>query len=325
MAPIEASRRPAGPHTAGFLHFLFAVLGVVLAGLPTPALGQGWIEPLRPGPGWGVERVASEVRVVVDGRVARVEVTEWFRNGGGGIAEGHYLYPLPGEASFSSFSLFQGDEELRGETLDAAEARRIYEDIVRRVRDPALIELAGQGLLRARVFPIQPGETRKVILRYEQLLAGSGGGLRFSLPGREPGAGAPAPVNPEILPQPRSRAPPGPPFRPWREGACSSSGAGGSALPAGPPPDSPSSSWWRRRGLPGALLPHPPGCGGAGPGPGAGPLGRGPGGGVHPLPPLLPGAHRDVAGHPPPLRRGGVGDAGAEPGAAELEDPEPRD
>jgi Ca-activated chloride channel homolog len=136
-------------------------------------------------------------------------VTEWFRNGGGGIAEGHYLYPLPGEASFSSFSLFQGDEELRGEALDAAEARRIYEDIVRRVRDPALIELAGQGLLRARVFPFQPGETRKVILRYEQLLAGSGGGLRFSYQGGSPALARPSvPVPmprplPETVPVPR--------------------------------------------------------------------------------------------------------------------------
>lgn len=217
MVPIEASRRPAGPRTAGILHFLFVVLGMAWAGLPAPALGQGWIEPLRPRPGWGVERVASEVRVVVDGRVARVEVTEWFRNGGGGIAEGHYLYPLPGEASFSSFSLFQGDEELRGEALDAAEARRIYEDIVRRVRDPALIELAGQGLLRARVFPFQPGETRKVILRYEQLLAGSGGGLRFSYQGGSPAlARGPVPVpmpRPPLEPVPMPRVEPAP----WTE------------------------------------------------------------------------------------------------------------
>ena len=31
--------------------------------------------------------------------------------------------------------------------------------------DPALLTLEGQGLIRARVFPIQPGETRKVVLR----------------------------------------------------------------------------------------------------------------------------------------------------------------
>src|SRR5881396_1125700 len=65
--------------------------------------------------------------------------------------------------------------------MDAAQARSIYEEIVRRKRDPALIELAGHGLLRARVFPIAPGETRKITLRYTQVLDRIGDALRFRL------------------------------------------------------------------------------------------------------------------------------------------------
>src|SRR5207247_5151824 len=93
--------------------------------------------------------------------------------------EGIYHYPLSGEAVFSEFSLWQGDQELKGETMDAAQARSIYEEIVRRKRDPALIELAGHGLIRARVFPINPGETRKITLRYTQLLSRAGDALQF--------------------------------------------------------------------------------------------------------------------------------------------------
>lgn len=144
--------------------------------------GQGWImppeRPGRPGPG-AVVRVSSEVRVTVDGRVARFEVEERFRNDGGRLAEGSYLYPLPGEAVFSDLSLFQGDEELRGEMLNAEQARAIYEAIVRQQLDPALITLEGHGLIRARVFPIQPGETRRVILRYTQVLTREGDALRL--------------------------------------------------------------------------------------------------------------------------------------------------
>src|SRR2546430_8812209 len=92
---------------------------------------------------------------------------------------GSYLYPLPGETVFSDFSLWQGDRELKGEPMDAAQARSIYEEIVRRKRDPALIELAGHGLLRARVFPITPGETRKITLRYTQVLDRVGDAVRF--------------------------------------------------------------------------------------------------------------------------------------------------
>jgi Ca-activated chloride channel family protein len=140
-----------------------------------PAAAQGWIEQPR----GGVEKVRSAVQVSVIGRVAHVSVEEWFRNAGPRLDEGSYLYPLPGEAVFADFSLWQGDRELKGEPMDAAQARSIYEDIVRRKRDPALIELAGHGLLRARVFPIAPGETRKITLRYTQMLDRVGDAWRF--------------------------------------------------------------------------------------------------------------------------------------------------
>ncbi len=154
---------------------------ILWAGLPAVGSAQGWIEP--PGgvdrSGFTVDKVRSEVHVRLDGRVAQVEVSEWFRNDGRRVAEGHYLYPLPGEAVFQGFSLFQGDAELRGEIMDADEARAIYEDIVRRRADPALIELAGEGLLRAKVFPIEPGEERRVTLRFTQVLARAGEALQF--------------------------------------------------------------------------------------------------------------------------------------------------
>ncbi|MGD2135081.1 MAG: VWA domain-containing protein [Gemmatimonadales bacterium] len=153
---------------------------LVTAILAGPALAQGWIEPFpgRPGP-FGVVRERTAISVRITGRVAHVEVEEWFRNTGGGLGEGDYLYPLPGEAVFSNYSLFQGDQELRGETMDAAQARQIYEEIVRRRRDPALIELVGQGLVRARVFPINPGETRKITLRFTQMLDRTGDALQY--------------------------------------------------------------------------------------------------------------------------------------------------
>lgn len=156
---------------------------LVLAGAG-PVAAQGWIEPDGPrivdvrlaSP---VVRVGSSVRATVDGRVARFEVEERFRNTGGAIAEGVYLYPLPGEAVFTDYSLFQGDTELKGEMMAAEQALAIYENIVRRRKDPALLTLAGHGLIRAQVFPIQPGETRTVTLRFTQLLAREGDALRL--------------------------------------------------------------------------------------------------------------------------------------------------
>src|SRR5260370_4160632 len=159
-----------------------------------PGAAQGWIEPsppIRPpllSPCGTMEKVRSAAQVAVTGRVAHVTVEEWFRNTGPALDEANYLYPLPGEAVFSDFSVWRGDGDLKGEPMDAAQARAIYEEIVRRRRDPALIELAGHGLVRARVFPIAPGETRKITLRYTQLLDRVGDAWRF----RYPGAAGPA-------------------------------------------------------------------------------------------------------------------------------------
>jgi Ca-activated chloride channel family protein len=165
-------------------HLRPLVLALAAAAVLSPGLeAQGWIElerPVRPGIAIGpVVRLSSTVRVRIEGRLASVEVEEQFRNAGGGIAEGVYLYPLPGEAVFRNFSLWMGEQEVRGEMMNAEEARRVYEEIVRRVRDPALLTLEGHGLIRARVFPIQPGETRRVVLRYTQLLRRAGDALRL--------------------------------------------------------------------------------------------------------------------------------------------------
>lgn len=157
-------------------------LALLLLALPAPLAAQGWIDIERPdrprGPA-SVVRVSSSVRAVVEGRVARFEVHERFRNDGGVVAEGMYHYPLPGEAAFSAFSLFQGEQELKGEMMASAQARSIYEAIVRQRKDPALITLVGHGLIRAQVFPIQPRETRTIILRFTQLVGRDGDALRL--------------------------------------------------------------------------------------------------------------------------------------------------
>ncbi|MGD8699154.1 MAG: VIT domain-containing protein [Gemmatimonadales bacterium] len=165
--------------TAGLTGFALLISGQT-------ALAQGWIEPPthRWVPHFPVERVRSDVTITIDGttRVAHVEVEEVFRNRSRQMMEGDYLYPIPPEAVFTNFSLFMGEQELRGEVLPADKARQIYEEIVRRKKDPALIELVGHGVLRARVFPIDPGDERRVILRYTQVLGKDGDLMRLRYP-----------------------------------------------------------------------------------------------------------------------------------------------
>jgi len=185
-------------------HGAFVMLLMLAAAAPVAA--QGWIEPRPGGPG-SVIRLRTNVIVHVKDRLATIEVEEWFRNDGRArFGEGDYVYPLPAGAVFSDFSLFMGDQELRGETMDADRARRIYEEIVRRKKDPALIELVGHGMVRARVFPIAPGQTRRIKLRYTQVLERSGDAMQFRYAAGTRFADAPE----SITPQPHGGGGPGP-------------------------------------------------------------------------------------------------------------------
>lgn len=125
-----------------------------------------------------VFRLRSDVRVELVDRVLRYEVTETFVNRGTRIGEADYMFPLPKGAAFQDLKLSINGEMIAGETMSADQARQIYEEIVRSQRDPALLEWMGYGLLRARIFPIAPGEEKKVVVRFQVVAEREGDALR---------------------------------------------------------------------------------------------------------------------------------------------------
>ncbi len=126
-----------------------------------------------------VVRTSSRVRAELDGRVVRYEVTETYTNRGSRVGEADYMLPLPKGAAFEDLALSINGQMVTGETMDAGHARGIYEEIVRKLRDPALVEWMGHGLLRARIFPIQPGEEKRVVVRFHAIAEREGDALRL--------------------------------------------------------------------------------------------------------------------------------------------------
>jgi Ca-activated chloride channel family protein len=125
-----------------------------------------------------VFRQSSDVRVELADRVLRYEITETFVNRGNRVGEADFMFPLPKGAAFQDLKLEINGELVSGETMSADRARRIYEEIVRSQRDPALLEWMGYGLLRARIFPIAPGEQKKVVVRFQTVAPREGDALR---------------------------------------------------------------------------------------------------------------------------------------------------
>ncbi len=96
--------------------------------------------------------------------------------------EATLLIPVPGNATVTGFTFEGKSAEPTARVLRREDARREYDAIVARERDPALLEWAGWNLLRTSVFPVPAGGTQRVRVSWEELLEGRGDRLDYVLP-----------------------------------------------------------------------------------------------------------------------------------------------
>ncbi len=122
------------------------------------------------------------VTVTIEDQVATTHVDQVFVNESGQEVEGVYVFPLPEGAAIDDFAMWVDGERLSGEILPANEARRIYEDTVRRQRDPALLEYVGRNTFRARIYPIPPRSEKRVEIKYREILSLDNGLVHYCYP-----------------------------------------------------------------------------------------------------------------------------------------------
>ena len=141
------------------------------------------VPPPRPVPPPATYKV-DEIRVqaIVRHQTAQVEVSQTFLNTGSRQMEVVFVFPLPYDGAVDRMTFLVDGKEVPARLLPAEEARRFYEQIVRRSLDPALLEWIGTGLFRTSVFPVPPGAKRTVSLRYNQFLRMQNGLVDFLFP-----------------------------------------------------------------------------------------------------------------------------------------------
>jgi Ca-activated chloride channel family protein len=123
-----------------------------------------------------------KIDTTISSQVATTHVEQVFRNDTGATLEGTYLFPIPESASVAEFAIWDGDRRLVGEVRTREEARRIYDEIVRRQRDPGLLEYAGKDLFQASIFPILPHSDKKLEITYTQVVRAEGGTVSYRYP-----------------------------------------------------------------------------------------------------------------------------------------------
>lgn len=130
-----------------------------------------------------IESVQAQVQINDGAASTTLQIA--LRNMGSTPAEAVLLLPVPDDAAVGTF-LFEGQTaEPTAQIMRRDEARRLYEQIVARVRDPALLEFAGYNLIRSSVFPVPAGGTQKVRLTYENILPADGNRIDYVLPRSE--------------------------------------------------------------------------------------------------------------------------------------------
>jgi Ca-activated chloride channel family protein len=168
---------------------LVLVIGLFLLGGISQSRGDGFIVVERPiyvppthFPFAPLEVTSHQVNVKIDGQVAVTSIDQEFFNPNDQRLEGYYMFPVPKGAHIDKFSMEISGKSVDAELLPADKARRIYEDIVRKMRDPALLEYAGRDLFKVRVFPIEPRSRKPIKISYTELLRSDAGTVTYLYP-----------------------------------------------------------------------------------------------------------------------------------------------
>lgn len=123
----------------------------------------------------GYHKVDVEIR----DQIARTTIEESFKNETDSTLEGVFYFPLPAGASISGFGMWIGGELVEADIVEKGRARQIYEDLLRKKKDPGLLEWSGGNLFKARVWPIPAHSEKRVRIRYTQVLPLQGSSFRY--------------------------------------------------------------------------------------------------------------------------------------------------
>jgi len=119
-----------------------------------------------------------DVRVRIVGDLAVTEVDQLFFNPASETVEGLYRIKVPDGAVLQRFAVDRDERLVDGYVRERAQARAAYQAQVYRgsTEDPALLEWDAPSAYRARIYPIAPGATRRIVIRYAEWLRPPAGG-----------------------------------------------------------------------------------------------------------------------------------------------------
>ncbi len=157
------------------------------SGQGIPGSGTGTIYGVDSGaaPGSPARRLEISkqvVRATVREGLSETEVDQTFFNPGERVVEGWYWFTVPERASVTGFAVETDGRLVEGEFQEKKEAAANYTTAKAVGHAPAILEWIDNRTYRARIYPINPGGTRRVVLRYIELRPIVDGRLEYLYP-----------------------------------------------------------------------------------------------------------------------------------------------
>lgn len=137
--------------------------------------------PTWPGE-WPLPVRVMDVDVYIEDGVARTTIDQTFFNHTDHELEGVYSFPLPADAAIARLAMYVDGKRMEAGITERQEGRQIYESIVYRRRDPALLEWMQGNEFRMRVFPLPARTEKRILLSYTQPLASLYGDYSVRVP-----------------------------------------------------------------------------------------------------------------------------------------------
>ncbi len=122
------------------------------------------------------------VDVHIEDGFARTTIVQTYFNHLDIRTEGTFLFPLPRDASLSRLAMYVAGKRMEGGMVVRERGREIYDDIVRSMQDPALLEWVDGTTFRMRVFPLEARQEKVILLSYTQRLDDEYGRQSYRFP-----------------------------------------------------------------------------------------------------------------------------------------------
>ncbi len=115
----------------------------------------------------------------IDGGHAQTTYEHVFQNETGSRLEGNYHLLVGEGATATGFAYWNGEDKIVGEVFERESAQKVYEALTGLKKDPGLLEQTGEGAFAFRVFPIEPGEHKRVQVSTSHWLERRGSAIEF--------------------------------------------------------------------------------------------------------------------------------------------------